>query len=46
MIGADMRYAPNVLFDLFLAIGYAAEDAHICKQKEIRVGERIHKNVW
>ena len=33
-------------FTCFLAIGYAAEDAHICKQKEIRVGDRIHKNVW
>ena len=30
----------------FLAIGYAAEDAHICKQKDIRVKERIHKNIW
>lgn len=29
-----------------LAVGYPAANAHICKQKEINVGERIHKNVW
>lgn len=33
-------------FTCFLAIGYAAEDAPICKQKEIRIEDRIHKNVW
>lgn len=33
-------------FTCFLAIGYAASDAHIPKQKEIRVEDRIHKNVW
>ena len=33
-------------FTCFLAIGYAAENAHICKQKDIRVEERIHKNIW
>ncbi|WP_371291731.1 nitroreductase family protein [Bacteroides sp.] len=33
-------------FTCFLAIGYVAEDAHICKQKDIRVKERIHKNIW
>ena len=33
-------------FTCFLAIGYAAEDAHICKQKEIPVEDRIHHNVW
>lgn len=33
-------------FTCFLAIGYPAEDAHICKQKEINVGDRIHQNVW
>ena len=33
-------------FTCFLAIGYAAENAHICKQKEIRVMDRIHRNVW
>ena len=39
--------APNGYeFTCFLAIGYTAENAHICKQKEIRVGDRIHKNVW
>lgn len=39
--------APNGYeFTCFLAIGYAAEDAHICKQKDIRVKERIHKNIW
>ena len=33
-------------FTCFLAIGYPAENAHICKQKEINVGDRIHRNVW
>lgn len=33
-------------FTCFLAIGYPAENAHICKQKEIRTEDRIHKNVW
>ena len=33
-------------FPCFLAIGYAASDVHICKQKVIRVEERIHMNVW
>ena len=40
-------YAPvGYEFTCFLAIGYAAENAHICKQKDIRVEERIHKNIW
>lgn len=39
--------APNEYeFTCFLAIGYAAEDAHICKQKDVRLAERIHKNSW
>lgn len=33
-------------FTCFLAIGYPAENAHICKQKEINVEDRIHHNVW
>lgn len=33
-------------FTCFLAIGYAAENAHICKQKEIRIEDRIHRNIW
>ncbi len=33
-------------FTCFLAIGYAAEKAHVCKQKVIRVEDRIHRNVW
>ncbi len=33
-------------FTCFLAIGYAATDAHIPKQKGIRVEDRIHNNVW
>ena len=42
VIGAPVEYE----FTCFLAIGYAAEDAHICKQKDISVQERIHRNVW
>lgn len=33
-------------FPCFLAIGYPAPDAHICKQKEIRVEDRIHRERW
>lgn len=33
-------------FPCFLAIGYPALDAHICKQKEIRVEDRIHRERW
>lgn len=42
MVGAPEGYE----FTCFLAIGYPAENAHICKQKEIRVKDRIHRNVW
>lgn len=42
LVGAPNKYE----FTCFLAIGYAAENAHICKQKDIRVEDRIHKNVW
>lgn len=42
LVGAPEGYE----FTCFLAVGYAAEDAHICKQKEIRAADRIHKNVW
>lgn len=33
-------------FTCFLAIGYPADNAHICKQKIINVEDRIHKNIW
>ena len=33
-------------FICLLTIGYPAENAHICKQKEIRTEDRIHRNVW
>ena len=33
-------------FTCYLAIGYPAENAHICKQKEIRIEDRIHHNHW
>lgn len=42
IVGAPDEYE----FTCFLAIGYAAENAHICKQKEIRAADRIHKNIW
>lgn len=44
IVGAPDEYE----FTCFLAIGYAAEDAHmhICKQKEVRAADRIHKNSW
>lgn len=42
MVGAPDGYE----FTCFLAIGYAAEDAHICKQKVISVESRIHCNIW
>ena len=42
LVGAPEGYE----FTCFIAVGYAAEDAHICKQKEIRAADRIHKNVW
>ena len=42
MVGAPDGYE----FTCFLAIGYAAEDAHICKQKVISVESRIHSNIW
>ena len=52
-IGNEPEYVKHLVnapaeyeFTCFLAIGYAAEDAHICKQKDIRVKERIHKNIW
>ena len=44
-IGNEPEYVKHLVnapdgyeFTCFLAIGYAAENAHICKQKEIRVG--------
>lgn len=42
IVGAPDEYE----FTCFLAIGYAAENAHICKQKEVRAADRIHKNSW
>ena len=32
-------------FSYFLAIGYAAEDAHVCRQKAISVADRFHRNI-
>ena len=52
-IGNEPEYVKHLVnapvgyeFTCFLAIGYAAENEHICKQKDIRVEERIHKNIW
>ena len=52
-IGNEPEYVKHLVnapvgyeFTCVLAIGYAAENAHICKQKDIRVEERIHKNIW
>ncbi len=52
-IGNEPEYVKHLVnapvgyeFTCFLAIGYAVENAHICKQKDIRVEERIHKNIW
>lgn len=42
LVGAPDDYE----FTCFLAIGYADENAHICKQKVIRTEDRIHRNVW
>lgn len=41
-VGAPEGYE----FTCFLSIGYPPENAHLCKQKEINVGDRIHRNVW
>ena len=52
-IGNEPEYVKQVVgapdgyeFACFLAIGYAAPDAHIPKQKVIKVEDRIHENVW
>lgn len=42
IVGAPDDYE----FTCFLAIGHAAPDAHICRQKEIRTEDRIHRNIW
>ena len=42
LVGAPEEYE----FTCFLAVGYAAENAHVCRQKEIRMADRIHRNVW
>lgn len=42
LVGAPEGYE----FACFLAVGYATEDAHRCKQKAIRPADRIHRNVW
>lgn len=42
IVGAPAEYE----FTCFLTVGYAAENAHICNQKEIRTADRIHRNVW
>ena len=33
-------------FTCLLAIGYPDENAFLPKQKEIKVDDRIHRNVW
>lgn len=52
-IGNEPEYVKKLVkapeeyeFTCFLAIGYATKNAHICKQKEIRVEDRIHHDVW
>lgn len=52
-IGNEPQYVKRIVgvpedyeFTCFLAVGYAAENAHICKQKEIDIVSRIHHNVW
>lgn len=52
-IGNEPEYVKQIVgapdgyeFTCFLAIGYAAPDAHIPRQKEIHVEDRIHKNAW
>lgn len=52
-IGNESEYVKQIVgapdeyeFTCFLAVGYAAENAHICNQKEIRTADRIHRNVW
>ena len=42
LLGAPEGYE----FTCYLAIGYAAPDAHICRQKSIVVADRIHRDVW
>ncbi|WP_418990898.1 nitroreductase family protein [Alistipes sp.] len=42
LVGAPGDYE----FTCFLAIGYPAPDAHMCRQKTVRVEERIHRNGW
>ena len=36
----------NYVMPCYIALGYPAKDAHLPKQKEINVKERIHFNVW
>ena len=52
-IGNESEYVKQIVgapdeyeFTCFLAVGYAAENAHISNQKEIRTADRIHRNVW
>lgn len=52
-IGNESEYVKHLVnapgeyeFTCFLAIGYAAENAHICKQKDIWIEDRIHRNIW
>lgn len=52
-IGNESEYVKQIVsapaeyeFTCFLTVGYAAENAHICNQKEIRTADRIHRNVW
>ena len=42
-----IQYAPEGYeFTCLLAIGYPDENAFLPKQKEIKVEDRIHRNVW
>lgn len=52
-IGNEPQYVKRIVgvpedyeFTCFLTVGYAAKNAHICKQKEIDIVSRIHHNVW
>ena len=52
-IGNESEYVKQLVgaledyeFTCFLAIGYAAENAYLPKQKEINIEKKIHKNIW
>ena len=41
-----LNYPAEYLMPCFMAVGKPKEDAHITKQKEYSLEERIHRNVW